>query len=250
MKATGRQDLGAYTESRPAFCEVETIRRMIFLAERTKCPLQIVHTSVGMGPVLAAEARSRGIDVTVETCPHYLTRTCYDPDLDMKAKISPPLRDKTEQDGLWRGMLNGDVFSLGTDHVPFFPKKGEDLWKEVPGVVSFPWELPLMLHFGVHQRGMSLSRLVQLNSYHPARRFGLWPKKGSLQAGADADLVLVDLDEERAVKHTGHGMCIYEGWKLKGWPVLTVARGRVVYENGEVDQSYSGRGRCVIRPAA
>jgi dihydroorotase-like cyclic amidohydrolase len=157
MKATGRQDLGAYTESRPAFCEVETIRRMIFLAERTKCSLQIVHTSVGMGPVLAAEARARGVDVTVETCPHYLTRTAYDSDLDMRAKISPPLRDKNEQDGLWRGMLNGDVFSLGTDHVPFLPKKGEDLWKEVPGVVSFPWELSLMLHFGVHKRGMSLS---------------------------------------------------------------------------------------------
>ena len=94
-----------------------------------------------------------------------------------------------------------------------------------------------------------LSRLVQLNSYHPARRFGLWPRKGSLQAGADADLVLVDLDEERAVKHTGHGHCIYEGWKLKGWPVLTIARGEVVYENGAVNDTLHGRGRCVIRPA-
>ena len=78
MIATGRQDLGAYTESRPAFCEVETIRRMIFLAERTGCSLHLVHTSVGMGPVLAAEARARGVQVTVETCPHYLTRTAYD----------------------------------------------------------------------------------------------------------------------------------------------------------------------------
>ncbi len=249
MKRTGRQDLGAYTESRPAFCEVETIRRMIFLAEKTGCPLHLVHTSVGMGPVLAAEARSRGIHVTVETCPHYLTRTCYDPDLDMRAKISPPLRDKEEQDGLWRGILDGTVYSLGTDHVPFFPKKGEDLWTEFPGVVSFPWELSLLLHFGVHQRGMSLSRLVQLNSYNPARRFGLAPKKGTLQAGSDADLVLVDLDEERTVHHTGKGTCIYEGWTLKGWPVLTVARGAVVYENGAVDETAHGRGRCVTVPA-
>ncbi|WP_116654270.1 dihydroorotase [Pelagibacterium sediminicola] len=249
IAATGRQDLGAYTESRPAFCEVETIRRMIFLAEKTGCSLHLVHTSVGMGPILAAEARARGVQVTVETCPHYLTRTCYDEDLDMKAKISPPLRDRTELEGLWDGMLNGSVYSLGTDHVPFLPKKGEDLWTEFPGVVSFPWELSLMLHFGVHQRGLPLSRLVEVNSYNPARRFGLWPRKGDIEVGFDADLVLVDLDEEREVVHTGKGTCIYEGWKLKGWPVLTVARGDVVYENGQVSDEHYGRGRCVTVPA-
>ena len=249
MLATGRQDLAAYTESRPAFCEVETIRRMIFLAERTGCSLHLVHTSVGMGPVLAAEAQARGVHVTVETCQHYLTRTAYDADLDMRAKISPPLRDKEEQDGLWRGILDGSVYSLGTDHVPFPPKKLENLWTELPGVVSFPWELPLMLHFGVHQRGLPLSRLVQLNAANPARRFGLWPRKGNIEVGFDADLVLVDLDEERPVKHTGKGTCIYEGWKLKGWPVLTVSRGTVVYEDGVVDESHFGRGRCVSLPA-
>lgn len=249
IKATGRQDLGAYTESRPAFCEVETIRRMIFLAERTGCSLHLVHTSVGMGPVLAAEAQARGVHVTVETCQHYLTRTAYDSDLDMRAKISPPLRDKEEQEGLWRGVLNGSVYSLGTDHVPFLPKKLEDLWSELPGVVSFPWELSLMLHFGVHQRGLPLSRLVQLNSANPARRFGLWPRKGNIEVGFDADLVLVDLDEERTVHHTGKGTCIYEGWKLKGWPVLTVARGAIVYENGKVDESLFGRGRCLSNPS-
>jgi len=249
MQATGRQDLAAYTESRPAFCEVETIRRMIFLAERTGCPLHLVHTSVGMGPVLAAEAGARGVDVTVETCQHYLTRTAYDEDLDMRAKISPPLRDKEEQEGLWKGIQNGSVYSLGTDHVPFLPKKLENIWTEFPGVVSFPWELSLMLHFGVHQRGLSLSRLVQLNATNPAKRFGLWPKKGDIAVGFDADLVLVDLDEERTVEHTGKGTCIYEGWTLKGWPVMTVARGQVVYENRNVDESQFGRGRCVTLPA-
>ena len=249
MKATGRQDLGVYTESRPAFCEVETIRRMIYLAERTGCPLHLVHTSVGMGPVLAAEAQSRGVNVTVETCQHYLTRTAYDADLDMRAKISPPLRDKEEQDGLWRGVMNGSVYSLGTDHVPFLPKALQDIWTELPGVVSFPWELALMLHFGVHQRGLPLSRLAQLNSANPARRFGLWPRKGNIEVGFDGDLVLIDMDEERTVTHTGKGTCIYEGWKLKGWPVLTVARGEVVYENGKVNESAFGRGRCVTVPA-
>ena len=107
----------------------------------------------------------------------------------------------------------------------------------------------MLLHFGVHKRGLSLSRLVELNSCNPARRFGLWPRKGSLQAGADADFVLVDLDEERTVHHAGHGFCIYEGWKLKGWPVLTISRGEAIYEDGKVADSY-GRGRCVTIPAS
>jgi dihydroorotase (multifunctional complex type) len=247
MQATGRQDLAAYTESRPSFVEEEAIARMIRLAELTDCPLYVVHTTVAAGPVMAAEARGRGIDVTIETCPHYLTRTAYDPDLDARAKISPPLRDREELEGLWRGIFDGTVGTLGTDHVPF-QKTGADVWKEKPGVVSFAWELPLMLHFGVHERGLSLNRLVELNSYNPARRFGLYPRKGALEVGSDADLVVVDLDEERVVEHTGKGTCLYEGWKLRGWPVLTVARGRIVYENGKVDQQAYGHGNCVTVP--
>ncbi len=248
--ATGRQDLGAYTESRPAFCEVETIHRMIFLAELTGCPLYVVHTTVAHGPVVAEAARARGVDVTIETCPHYLTRSCYDPDLDTRAKISPPLRDREEIEGLWQGVFAGTVRSLGSDHVPFFPKDGKDLWKEKPGIVSFPWELALLLNEGVHRRGLPLTRLVELNSYTPARRFGLYPRKGSLQVGADADLVLVDLDEEREVVNEGKGTCIYEGWRLRGWPVLTISRGRVVFSDGEIDADAVGHGRCVTRPEA
>lgn len=248
IMATGRQDLGAYTESRPEFCEVETIKRMIFLAEKTGCPLQLVHTSVGAGPDLAAQARARGVDVTVETCPHYLTRTCYDKDLNMTAKISPPLRDAEQKEWLWRGLLGGKVNSIGSDHVPFLPKKGEDLWTELPGVVSFPWELPLLITHGVINRGMSLQQLVAVNAYGPCGRFGFYPRKGSLEPGTDADLVLVNLDEEREVVHQGHGTCIYEGMKLKGWPVLTVCNGRIVFEGGEVVDDAYGTGACITRP--
>jgi dihydroorotase-like cyclic amidohydrolase len=115
--------------------------------------------------------------------------------------------------------------------------------------VSFPWELPLLVTEGVIKRGLPLSRLVEMNSFTPARRFGLYPHKGSLQPGADADLVLVDLDSEREVVHEGKGTCIYEGMKLRGWPLLTVSRGRVVFEEGEVDSVAAGQGRCVTRPA-
>lgn len=249
LKATGRTDLAAYTESRPSFCEAETIQRMIFLAELTGCPLYVVHTSVAAGPKLAAQARTRGVDVTIETCPHYLTRTAYDPDLDTRAKISPPLRDREEQEGLWQGILDGTISTIGSDHVPFFPKDGRDVWSEKPGIVSFPWELALILSKGHHDRGIPLSRIVELTSTAAARRFGLYPKKGAIRPGSDADLVLVDLDEVRTVEHTGKGTCIYEGWELRGWPVLTVSRGRVVFEDGEVDPDAEGHGRCVNVPA-
>jgi len=184
----------------------------------------------------------------VETCPHYLTRTAYDGDLDMRAKISPPLRDEEQKEWLWRGLLAGKVNSLGSDHVPFLPKKGVDLWSEFPGIVSFPWELPLLVTHGVQRRGLPLPQLSRLNSYAPARRFGLYPRKGSLEVGADADLVLIDLEEERPVHHEGHGTCIYEGWKLRGWPVMTVRNGQVICEGGVVDEAMFGTGRCLTRP--
>jgi dihydroorotase-like cyclic amidohydrolase len=206
-----------------------------------------VHTSVGAGPRMAAEARARGVDVTMETCPHYLTRTAYDADLGPTAKISPPLRDKENTEGLWQGLLDGMIDTLGTDHVPF-RKTGGDLWSEKPGVVSFAWELPLMLHFGVHQRGLALTQLVRMNSYNPARRFGLLGRKGVLAVGADADLVVVDLDAEKTVKHEGKGTSLYDGWTLRGWPVLTISRGRIVAEDGVADPEQAGGGRCATVP--
>ncbi|MFD2181876.1 dihydroorotase [Rhodoplanes azumiensis] len=249
LRPTGRQDLGAYQESRPGFVEEETIRRMIFFSELTGCPLHVVHTTIGAGVRLGVEARARGVDVTIETCPHYLTRTSYDPDLDMKAKICPPLRTKDEQEALWRGVADGGIFSIGTDHVPFRPKTGVDLWTESPGAVGFQWELPLMLHFGHHARGVPLTRLVEINSFNPARRFGLAPRKGTLQVGADADLVLVDLDLEKTVTHQGKGHCIYEGMRLKGWPVATIVAGAVVAENGAYDDTAARPARCLNVPA-
>jgi dihydroorotase-like cyclic amidohydrolase len=123
------------------------------------------------------------------------------------------------------------------------------LWSELPGVVAFRWELPLLVSHGVLGRGLTLQQLTTLNSYAPACRFGFYPRKGSLEVGTDADLVLVDLDAERTVHHEGHGTCIYEGWQLKGWPVLTVSSGRIICEGGEVDEAAFGTGRCLTRPA-
>jgi len=131
----------------------------------------------------------------------------------MRAKISPPLRDKEQQAWLWRGLLAGKVNSIGSDHVPFLPKKGVDLWTEFPA--SWP-SLGTAVDGHPRRAGtcLTLQQLTTLNSYEPSRRFGLYPRKGSLEVGTDADLVLVDLDEERAVRHEAHGTCIYEGWSF------------------------------------
>ena len=191
---------------------------MLTLSELTGCPLYIVHTSVGAGPRLAVEARARGIDVTMETCPHYLLRTTYDPDLGPTAKISPPIRDQAAQDGLWEGLIDGTLDTLGTDHVPF-QKNGGDVW----GREARSRLVPLGAAADAASRASSARRAPVetrpaelLNNV--AKRFGLLPRKGILAVGADADLVMVDLDEERTVTHDGNGTCLYEGWTLKGLP--------------------------------
>jgi dihydroorotase-like cyclic amidohydrolase len=243
--AHGRIDLGAFTESRPAFSELETINRMIFLAEQTGCPLYIVHTTIGSGVRAIADARARGVDVSVETCPHYLTRSAYDEDLDISAKILPPLRDRDEIERLWAELLQGRVSTLGSDHVPYPAKHADNVWDEKPGIVNFEWELPLLVTEGVVKRGLSFPELVRLNSAEPARRFGMYPQKGSLLPGADADLVLINMSDYREPVATEKGSCIYTGMKLTGWPTLTMSRGRVVFDEHGVDESARGSGRVV-----
>jgi dihydroorotase-like cyclic amidohydrolase len=220
---------------------------MLFFAELTHCPLYIVHSTAARTSELAAEARLRGVSVTVETCQHYLARTALDNGLEPWAKLCPPLRLPDEVETLWRQVLDGRIETLGSDHVSFPRDKTEGVWESRPGDVSFAWELPLIVSEGFYKRGLPLTQIVYMTSLKPAQCFGLYPQKGSLAVGADADLVLVDLDEERVVSHEGHGTCIYEGMRLKGWPVMTISRGRVVFENDEIDPDASGHGVCVTR---
>ncbi|HEX6509422.1 MAG TPA: allantoinase AllB, partial [Chloroflexota bacterium] len=201
LLAAGRHDPQAHLESRPEIAEYEAIQRAIALAEETGARLYIVHMSLPQGAELIRQARARGVRVWAETAPRYLMLD--DTGMDRQGpfvKCSPPLRSGNSQYRLWREVLGGTIDTLGSDHSTFtYEEKaaGEvDIWKAPNGIPDIQTALPLLLSEGVHRRGMSLERLASLVSTNVARIFGLYPQKGVVAVGSDADLTLVDLDAE------------------------------------------------------
>jgi len=249
-RESGREDLQAYTDSRPAFVEEQDVLRAIWLAELTGCPLYIPHTTIGSAVEEAARARLRGQRVLLETCPHYLALTADDARLAAQGagvgKVSPALRDRENQDRLWWGLAQGLVHTIGSDHVPI-AKSGAALWEEKPGFAGLATALAVVYTMGVAAGRIDLPALTRLMSANPARTFGLYPQKGSIHVGADADLVMIDPDTEAAVgperTHSRYTSA-FEELPLRGWPVLTVRRGEVTFEDGEY-LAAPGSGRVV-----
>lgn len=254
---SGRIDHEAYNDSRPRFVETEYMSRSIYLAQAAGCPLYVVHITIGEGVELLARAKSRGTRVIGETCPQYLTHSSEDPapilrENPVLTKVNPPLRDKWSNEKLWEGIKLGLIESIGTDHSP--RKKAEKVgtvWQSRPGLGNLTeMTLPIMLTEGYHKRGISLSKIVEICSYNPARFFGIYPRKGSLALGSDADFVVVDLEKKVKVSVANlHSRCdynIYEGWECQGWPTMTLLRGQVVMENGVITGT-PGIGRYIAR---
>jgi dihydropyrimidinase len=239
FRAAGRQDTAAWSDGRPVFGELEAIRRMVAFAEAAGIHLLVPHMGVGLGSeFLRQKAWGRG-RVSVETCPHYLV---FDKDRDrgVAGKVNPPLRSRDHVEALWERLADGTVDVLGSDHCPFTrAAKGTDLWAARAGIpAGSAMILPVLLTEGVHRRGLSLERVVELTSTNAARLFGLYPRKGALEIGADADLVLVDLDREVKVElrglHTVADFSPWEGYLARGWPDLVIKGGEVVAEKGEI----------------
>lgn len=254
MKDAGREDLAAYSESRPDFVEEQDILRAIWLARRQGCQLYIPHTTVGMAVAAAGEARLAGDRVVLETCPHYLALTPSDERLLAQGpaigKVAPALRDETHQDALWDGLRRGYIHTIGSDHVPIV-KTGATLWEEKPGFPGLATALPVVLTEGVAKGRISLSRLSEVMSYNPARLFGLHPTKGEIAVGADADLVVVDMEHAHPVspeRTLSEYTSPFEGAELVGWPELTVLRGEMIFRDGKV-LAEPGFGRAVPRHA-
>ncbi len=240
--AAGRPTLRDYLASRPVVAELEAIGRAIAFAAETGCALHVVHVSSGRGVALIAEARARGVDVSCETCPHYLVLDDADAErLGAVAKCAPPLRPAQERDGLW------GVDLIATDHSPSPAslKQGDDMFAGWGGIAGAQTLLAL-----TYDAGVPPARLAALLAGAPARRFGL-TGKGTLAAGADADVVLVDPAGAWTVARDDlldrHRLSPFVGRRLRGRVVRTVLRGATVALDGRVVGA--PRGRILRRPS-
>jgi dihydroorotase-like cyclic amidohydrolase len=247
----GRQDTAAWSDARPVFGELEAIRRMVAFAEAAGVRLLVPHRGVGVGSEFLRQKRWGPGRVATETCPHYLLLD-KDTDRGVAGKVNPPLRSREHVDALWQRVLDGTIDVMGSDHCPYTrAAKGAELWSARAGITcGSAMILPALLGEGT-RRGLALSRVVELTSYNAARLFGLYPRKGALEVGSDADLVIVDPEREVPVTlgalNSVSDFTPYEGYLARGWAETTIAGGEVVYEKGHVVAG--GRRGRVLAPA-
>ena len=252
-QAAGQRDPRSWATSRPTFTEVEPVRRALYLAGQTGASIHFVHVSTPAAVREVAAARAGGVHATLETCPHYLS---LDEDdlarLGPYGKCAPPLRPRATVEELWTEVLAGHVDFIASDHSPCPPEDKErgrdDIWQAWGGLHGVQTLLPVLLSEGVHQRGMPLPLLVRLTSAAPARRYGLYPQKGALLLGSDADFVLVNLDAawtlDAGMLKTRWPVSPYLGRRFTGRIASTFVRGTAVCRAGNVVVS-PGFGRRV-----
>jgi allantoinase len=248
--AEGRTGMRDYLDSRPVLAELEAIQRATLLAAETGAKLHIVHVSSGKGVLMAAEARARGVDVSIETCPHYL---CFTEDdmlrLGTVAKCAPPLRAEAVKESLWTALLDGVIDIVASDHSPAPPamKESADFFRVWGGIAGVQSTLPLLLEEGYHRRQLPLPNIVRLTATAPARRFQL-PKKGSIQAGMDADLILVDVASGFTLQaedlYQRHRFSPYIGKHFRSVVRRTLVRGVTIFDGRRVS---APKGR-LVRP--
>lgn len=260
--AEGRTAPKYHALTRPTIAEAEGVHRAIAIAEMAESPVYIVHLSCADALNKVREARDRGIPAFAETCPQYLFHSIedYGDGWDgAKFVMTPPLREKHNHGELWKGLKMDDLQVISTDHCPFCMKEQKELGKDdfslipngAPGVEN---RMSLIFNGGVVENRISLNRFVELTSTAAAKMFGLFPKKGTVAVGSDADLVIFDPEKEHIFgvenEHMNVDYSSYEGWKVKGKVETVLSRGRVVIENGEcLEAKGSGRflkrGECV-----
>ena len=251
--AEGRTHPRDFPGTCPPSAEVEAINRGILMGDLTDCPVYIVHLTTQVGLERIKEAQSIGQRVWTETCPQYLLLTEDEMErLGPMAKIGPPLRpaDLVNQNALWEGSEHGYISNIGSDHAPGSLKLKEPGWKNVfrlpdgqpvPfGAPSIETIVPLVYSEGVVKRGLPISWMARVLGENPARIFGLYPRKGVIQPGSDADLLIIDPDVERTINAADHhgttGFTPYEGWKISGQPWMTMVRGNVLLNQGKLEQ--------------
>lgn len=248
-----------HADARPAIAEREATHRAISLAEIVDVPMLVVHVSGGEAMDQIAYAQSKGLKVFAETCPQYILLTADDLNLDgfegAKHICSPPPRDTASQDSVWRGLANGTFQVFSSDHAPFRfddPEgkkiRGENAsFTHVPnGIPGVETRLALLFSEGVGKGRLSLNQFVALTSTNPARLYGLYPRKGTIAVGADADIAIWDPEREVTIRndilHHNVDYTPYEGRTIRGWPETVLSRGEIVVSAGELKATV-GRGK-------
>jgi dihydropyrimidinase len=244
-----------FSKTCPDVAEEIAIIRVIELAHISNCPLYIVHLSTAKGLKHIREAQHAGKNIFTETCPQYLLLT----DEDMiqhgpYAKIGPPLRSKEDHEALWKGLREGTISLVSSDHSAHSKESKGPGWKNIfqaPfGMIGVETIAPLTYFEGVVKRNLPLTWFAKVMSENPAKIFGLYPKKGIIQVGADADITIFDPEKEVTIQeanlHSKAGYSLYNGWKVKGYPIMSILRGRILLNQGKLEQN-PGYGRFLSR---
>ncbi len=245
----------AHAVSRPVLAEVQSVERVLRFAKETGAKIEIAHVSTPQAMELIKQARLEGVKVYAETCPHYLFLN--EEDLEKHgpfAKCNPPLRSQELVDRLWNYVNDGTVDYIGSDHSPFLLEEKtrglNDIFAAVSGFPGVDLRLPLMLD-AVQEGKTTLDKVIELVCVNPAKKFGIFPQKGVIRVGADADFAVFNFDHETVVdkeKNYSHAKDIaipYDGWKLRCQVSATILRGRILMRDGIVDESAKAYGQLV-----
>jgi dihydropyrimidinase len=254
--ASGRGAVRYFPDARPVSAEVEAVDQAIELAAATGAPVYVVHLSSAAALDRCRRARAQGLPVYVETRPLYLHLTkdrFSEPDA-AKYVGAPPLRDQSDRDALWRGLATGEIDTVCSDHAPWTLSAKLDPALDVvtarQGVADLETLMPMLFSEGVATGRISLDRFVELTSANAARLFGLYPRKGAIADGSDADLALWDPQRHATIDgasmHSRAGYSVYDGWDVQGWPRFVLRRGQVVLTDGRPTVQ-PGQGRWVRR---
>ena len=252
LQRAGIQGLEAWSRRSPDFLEAEHVRRYGYFCKVTKSPFYVLHLSSKEGLDSCMRVRDEYDDVIVETCPHYLTISVEDEHPGKYAKVNPPPRWKVDNEALWQGVADGSIDVIGTDHVvsSYNEKfvKGDtsdhktdpatDIWAAGSGFTGMHTMLPVMYTEGVAKGRIGVNRLVEVCCTKPAKVSGIYPQKGEIRIGSDADLVIVDTKTKRTCRAkdllTSCDFTVFEGRELTGWPVMTLLRGQVIFRDGKI----------------
>lgn len=240
-----------WTDTRPNWVEVESIRRVVAFAKATGCPLYLVHLTTREAEEEILRARAEGVTCIGETCPQYLVLNIDNVD-NVMGKINPPIRRKEDNEALWRAIQNGVITCIGSDSGDVASKDKKEFWSAIVGTAQLQTMLPIIFSEGVNKGRIDINKAVAITSTNAAKTFGLYPQKGTIEVGSDADIIIVDMDLEREVHMEDmyyiNDFTVYEGWKFKGWPVETFVRGTRVMKDNKI-MVEPGYGKYVPRYA-